>query len=58
MTRTIYSDCERPEQFLKQNAFLTYSCRFLRSYNRTQIIKNIGIYKQEKLENILLPILW
>ena len=31
VTRTIYSISERLEQFLKQNAFLTYSWRFLRS---------------------------
>ena len=31
ITRTIYSNSERSEQFLKQNAFLTCSWRFLRS---------------------------
>ena len=28
---TIYSNSERSEEFLKRNAFLTYSGRFLRS---------------------------
>ena len=31
ITRSIYSNSERSVQFLKQNAFLTCSCRFLRS---------------------------
>ena len=31
ITRTIHSNSERLEQFLKQNAFLTHSWRFLRS---------------------------
>ena len=30
ITRTIYSNSERSEQFLEQNAFLTYSLKFLR----------------------------
>ena len=31
LNRTIYLNSERSEQFLKQNTFLTYSWRFLRS---------------------------
>ena len=31
ITRPIYSNSERSDQFLKQNAFLTFSWRFLRS---------------------------
>jgi hypothetical protein len=31
ITRSIYSNSENSEQFLKQNTFLTYSGRFLRS---------------------------
>ena len=31
ITQTSYSNSERSEQFMKQNAFLTYSWRFLRS---------------------------
>ena len=37
ITRTIYSNSERSEQFLKQNAPLTYSWRFLRSNTLEQL---------------------
>ena len=45
ITRTIYFNSERSEQFLKQNALLTCSWRFLKSINyiktiRIQIGKN------------------
>ena len=47
ITRTIYSNSERSEQFLKPNAFLTYSWRFLRSNKLEQfelkLEKIIGI---------------
>ena len=47
ITRTIYSNSERPVQFLKQNAFLTCSWRFLRSNTleelKLKLEKIIGI---------------
>ena len=43
MTRTTHSNSERSDQFLKQNAFLTYSWRFLRS----------NTLEQFKLEKII-----
>ena len=45
-TRTIYSNSESSEQFLKQNAFLTYSRRFLR-FNTLEQFRNL----KEKLES-------
>ena len=49
ITITIYLNRERSEQFLKQNAFLTCSWRFLRSNELEELEfkleKNIGIYK-------------
>ena len=43
--RTIFSNGERSEQFLKQNDFLTCSWRFLRSNTLQQL--------EYKLENII-----
>ena len=56
VTRTIYSDNERSEQFLKQNGFLTCSWRFLRSNKSKQLEfkleKLFGFRNlQENLEN-------
>ena len=45
ITKTIYPNSERSEQFLKQNAFLTYSWRFIRSNTLEKSVKMIGIYK-------------
>ena len=58
ITRTIYSNIERREQFLKQNAFLTYSWRFLRSNTLEQLEfqfeKSLGLRNiQEKLEKAI-----
>ena len=54
--RTVYSNSERSEQFLKQNAFLTCSQRFLKSNIwekfKFKSEKIIVIQKlQEKFEN-------
>jgi len=37
ITKTIYLNREKSEQFLKQNAFLTYFSRFLRSNTLEQL---------------------
>jgi len=37
ITRTIYLNSERSEQFLKQNAFLTYSWRFMKTNKLKQL---------------------
>ena len=44
ITRTIYLKSERSEQFMKQNALLIYSWRFLRSI----IIEHLHIIKIPK----------
>ena len=54
--KTIYLNSERSEQFLKQNAVLTYSWRFLRSNELEQLEfkleKLLGFRNLlEKLEN-------
>ena len=58
ITRTVYSNSERSEQFLKQNAFLTCSWRFLRSNKWEQLESNwkklLGFRNmQEKLEKTI-----
>ena len=58
--RTIYSNSESSEQFLKQNTFLTYSWRFLTLVtNRFQIGKNtrdLEIYRKSSKPIYLLHI--
>ena len=48
ITRTIYSNSKRLVQFLRQNAFLTYSWRFLRSNTFRTIIKIAKNYWDEE----------
>ena len=49
ITRTICSKSERSEQYLKQNAFLTYFGRFLRSNTLEQLeLKLEKIIKVQK----------
>ena len=45
ITKTIYPNSKKSEQFLKQNAFLTSSWRFFRSNTLEKSVKMIGIYK-------------
>ena len=59
VTRTIYLNSERTDQFLKRNVFLTCSWRFLRSNILEQLDikseKNIGIKKSAgKVRKIIL----
>ena len=37
ITRTMYSNCEKSLQFLKQNSFLTFFWGFLKSYRLEQL---------------------
>ena len=48
ITRTIYLQSERSEQFMKQNAELTYSWRFLRSI----LIEHIYVIKIPKCNSV------
>ena len=55
IARTNYSNSESSEQFLKQNAFLTYSWRFFRSNRLEQLefkLEKKMLFRnlQEKLE--------